>query len=174
MNCECDWTSVSYISDMICITIYVKKVRVFPIFAYFCISCFELTLVGYFFCFSSFLSWVHDGSMEMVREVFHVMFEVNKIRFCWFIHIYNEVHCEILKIISSFDSDVHEPTNPVIYYYAMWFSICFNSFPMRGVAMKSLFSKDVSTVNGDCWNFTSYLFFPQYSWRIFFMIWSVW
>ena len=46
---------------------------------------------------------------------------------------------------------------------------------IRGVAMKSSFSNDVSTEKGDIWNFTSYfVFFPQYYWRMFFIIWSVW
>ena len=50
----------------------------------------------------------------MMHEVFHDIFERNKNRFCWCIHISTEAHCEILKIIASLDSGVHEYTNPVI------------------------------------------------------------
>ena len=53
--------------------------------------------------------------MEMVHEVLHSMFDRNTRRLCWCIHIATEANFDILKIISSLDSDVHESTNPVIY-----------------------------------------------------------
>ena len=52
--------------------------------------------------------------MWVVHEVFHAMFEIKKGMFCWCIHTATEAHCEILKIITSLESDVHESTNPVI------------------------------------------------------------
>ena len=55
------------------------------------------------------------------------------------------------------------------------FSIFFGSSPIRGVAIKSFFSKDVSTGNGNFCNFTSsFTSFTQYSFMIFFLIWSAW
>ena len=55
------------------------------------------------------------------------------------------------------------------------FSIFFSYSPMRGVAMKSVCSKEVSVGNGYCWNLTSsFVFVPQYYWMIFFIMWSVW
>ena len=99
---------------MICITICVKEVIVFLIFAAFCISFFEVTLLGDFFSSTNFLSLVYYSFMWMLHEIFHAMFEINKGRFCWCIRIAAEAHCEILKIIASFYSDVHESTNPVI------------------------------------------------------------
>ena len=52
--------------------------------------------------------------MCMVRDIFHAIFESKENRFCWYIHVAIEAHGEILEIIVSFDSDVHESTNPVI------------------------------------------------------------
>ena len=170
----CDWTYFRDISGMICITICVKGVRVFLIFSDFCIYCFEVTLVGGFVSFVNFLSWLYNGFMCMVHEVFHDIFERNKIRFCVCIHKATKAHCEILNIITILDSDVHESTNTVIYWYSMLFLIFFRSSPMRGVAMKSVFSKDVFTGHCDFWNLTSsFVFVPQYSWMIFSMMWSV-
>ena len=100
---------------MICITIYVQEVRVFLVFADFCISYFEVTLVGAYVSFVHFLSLVHDGLIWMVHELFHSIFYSNKIRLFWFIRISTAAHCEILKIIAGLDSGVHESTNPVIW-----------------------------------------------------------
>ena len=50
----------------------------------------------------------------MVHEIYHAMFERNKIKFYWFIHVATEAHGEILNIIASLDSDVQEYNNPVI------------------------------------------------------------
>ena len=50
----------------------------------------------------------------MVHDIFHAIFESNKSRFCWCINVATETHGKILKVISSFNSDVHEYTNPVI------------------------------------------------------------
>ena len=56
-----------------------------------------------------------------------------------------------------------------------YFSICFRSSPMRGVATNSIFLKYVSTGNCDCWNFTSsFVFVSQYSWIVYFMMWYIW
>ena len=99
---------------MICIIICIEEVGVFLIFVDFCISCFEVTLVGAFLSFIKFISWLHDRFMWMVREIFHAMFEINKIRLCWVIHVATEMYSEILKIIASLSSGVHDYTNPVI------------------------------------------------------------
>ena len=48
----------------------------------------------------------------MVHEIFHAMFESNKIRFYWFIHLTTDVNGETLEIIESLEIDVHESTNP--------------------------------------------------------------
>ena len=111
MKYGCNWASVSYISGMVCITICVKEVRIFLIFVYLWIPCFEVTLVGAFVSFLNLLSWVHYGFTWMVHDIFHAMFDRNKIRFCC---VATETHGKILKVISSFNSDVHEYTNPVI------------------------------------------------------------
>ena len=50
----------------------------------------------------------------MVHEIFHEMFESKKRRLCWGIHVATETHGEILKIITSFNIDVHESANPLI------------------------------------------------------------
>ena len=50
----------------------------------------------------------------MVHEIQYAMFEINKGRFCWCIHVATEVHSEILKIIASLDSDLHESINLLI------------------------------------------------------------
>ena len=54
--------------------------------------------------------------MWIVHEVLHAMFDINKRRFCWCIHIATEAHYDILRIIVILDSDVHESTNPVFIY----------------------------------------------------------
>ena len=50
----------------------------------------------------------------MVHEILHAKFHRKEGRFCWCIHVATEAHGEILKIIASLDSDVHDYTNPVI------------------------------------------------------------
>ena len=52
--------------------------------------------------------------MCMVHEIFHAIFEGKKIRFCQCIHVSTEAHCEILKVVASFNSYVNDSTNPVI------------------------------------------------------------
>ena len=129
--------------------------------------------MGAFFSFINFLSWAHYGFMWMLYELFHAMCESNKSRFCWYIRISTEAHCVILNIIASLDSDVHESTK-LFSYLPYDFSVCFSSYPVRGVAMKSVFPKYVSTENGDCWYFTSsFVFFSMFLNNIF-IIWSVW
>ena len=50
----------------------------------------------------------------MVHAVFHAMFEIKKSRFCWCINIATEAHYDILKVIASLNSDLHDSTNSVI------------------------------------------------------------
>ena len=121
MNCWCRWLSVSYISGIIYITICMKKVRIFLILVYLCISFFEVTLLGELFSFINYLSWLNHGFMCMVHGLFHVKFERKKRRLCWCIRMSTEVYHEILRVIASLDSDVHESTNPVIHWYSMLF-----------------------------------------------------
>ena len=52
--------------------------------------------------------------MCMLNEIFHTMFESKESSFCWGIHVATEAHGEILNIIASLDSGVHDSTNPVI------------------------------------------------------------
>ena len=57
--------------------------------------------------------------MRVVHEIFNAMFEGNKIRFCWGIHISDYIHGKVLNIIAYLDSAVHEVTNPVIEVTSM-------------------------------------------------------
>ena len=86
-----------------------------------------------------------------------------------------------MEIIACLKIYVHETTNtvfegsPVIFFN-------FYSHPIRGVAMKSSFSNDMSTGKGDFWNFTSsspppniilwfcwwYDMYGQYWWHVHF------
>ena len=52
--------------------------------------------------------------MWMVDNIFHAMFYTKEIRFFWGVPVATEAHDEILKVVASLDSDVHESTNPVI------------------------------------------------------------
>ena len=52
--------------------------------------------------------------MWMVHEILHDMFESKESMLCWCIHVATEAHGEILKIIVSLESDLHEDTNTVI------------------------------------------------------------
>ena len=171
MNYGCDWKSVVDVSGMIYITIYVKEVRVFLICADLSIYWFEVTLVGALVTFMNYISWLHDGFMWMVHEVFHDIFEIDKIRFCWCIYIATEADCDILEIIAILDSDVHESTTQWFSDPPYYLSIFFSLSLMRCVSMKSVCSKGVSTGNGDYWNFSSsFVFGPQYYWTMFFMM----
>ena len=49
------------------------------------------------------------------------MFESKERRFFWGIYVATEAHGEILEIILSLDSAVHDYTNPVIEWSSMWF-----------------------------------------------------
>ena len=175
MNYVCDWTSVIYISGMICIKICVKEVRVFLMFADICISWFEVTLVGAFFSFIFFLSLVYDGFMWMLHEVFHTMFESNKSRFCWCIHISSDSYCKILMIIASLDSDVHESTNPVIYWSSMWFLNLFQLFSNERCSHEECIFR--VCIHYKWWLLKFYLilcfYYPIFLNNIF-MVWSVW
>ena len=113
--------------------------------------------------------------MWMVHEIFHAMSKSKEIWFYWVIHVATEAHGKVFNIVASLDSDVYEATNPVIEEPYMWVSICFRYHPIRYVAMKSVFSKDVSTGKCYFWNFTSsFVFFTQYYWIMFLMIWYIW
>ena len=103
--------SVQDIYGMVLITICMEEVRVFLIFADFCIPCFEETMMWSFMGFINFLSLVHDRFMWMAHEILHAMFDIKESRFFWGIHIVTEAHDEILNIIASLDSGVHESTN---------------------------------------------------------------
>ena len=98
-----------------------EEVGVFRMFVDFFIPCFEVTLVRYFMGFLNFLSLVHDEFMWMLYEIFHAMFESKKYRFYWCIHVSTEAHGDILNIIVSLDSAVHESTKPVVEWSSMWF-----------------------------------------------------
>ena len=51
----------------------------------------------------------------------------------------------VLNIEASVTSDVHEATKPAVEVSSMLLLNFFISFPIRSVAMKSIFSKYVST-----------------------------
>ena len=159
---------------MICITIGVEEIGVFLIFFYFFIPCFEIKLVWDFMSFVNFLSWSHYGFIFMVYEIFHSMFERKEIGFyCW-IHVSTEAHSDILNIIVILDSAVHEYTNPVIEWSSKWF-IIFQLFSNYRCIHEECIFKWFIYWKG--WLLEFYLLFffvPQYSWIIFFMIWSVW
>ena len=96
-----------------------------PNFVDFFISCFEETVMWAFMGFIKFISWVNDGFMWMVHDIFHIMFESKEGRFCWDIHVSTEAYGEILKTIESLKSDVNESTNPVIEVSSIWFLSLF-------------------------------------------------
>ena len=52
--------------------------------------------------------------MWAVQEIFHAMSESKEGRTCRRIHAASETNGKVLNIISIFNSDVHEDTNPVI------------------------------------------------------------
>ena len=97
------------------------------------------------------------------QSVTHAMYEIKEGRFCWEIHVSTDMYGNILKIVASLNSDVHEATNPVIEGSSMWFFKIFISSPIKGVSTKSIFLKDISTGKGEFWNVTSsFVFFTQY------------
>ena len=54
-----------------------------------------------------------------------------------------------------------------------YFSICYNSSPIRVMAMNSSFLNYMSTGKVGFWYYTSsFVFFSQYYWMMFLMIWS--
>ena len=63
--------------------------------------------------------------MRVVNEIFHAIYERKEGRICWRIHVATEARGEILKIVASLNSCVHEATNPVIEGSPMW---VFNFF----------------------------------------------
>ena len=142
---------------MICIKIFVEEVWVFLIFVDFCISCFEVTLVGDFMSFGNFLFWVLDDFIWMVHEILHAMIDSKEIRFCWYIHVSTEAHGEILKIIVSLDSDVHESTNLVIEKSPMWFLDFFQLFSNERCLHKYYLFKRY--IHWKRWLLESYLIF---------------
>ena len=128
MNYWCDWVSIRYISSMICITIFMEEVRVFLIFIYVCIPCFEEKLMWAFLSLVNFLSWLHDGFMCIVNDILHSMFDSKQSRLYWGIHVATETHDETLKIIASMDSDVNDSTNSMIEISSMLFINFFELF----------------------------------------------
>ena len=52
--------------------------------------------------------------MWMLHGIFRAISERKQVRFCWRMHVSTEIHGKVLNIIESFNSDVHEATNPVI------------------------------------------------------------
>ena len=91
------WLSVCQISDIIYITICMEEAGVFLIFVYFAITFFEETLMWDFMCFENFLSWLHDRFMWIVHDILYAMFEINKIRLCWCIHV--DVNSRVPKTV---------------------------------------------------------------------------
>ena len=79
-----------------------------------------------FHVFFKFSFLTIEWFMWMVHEIFHAMFEIKESSFCWVVLVYNDRHCEILKIIASLNSDVHESANSVVEVSSMWFSILFH------------------------------------------------
>ena len=77
------------------------------------------------------------------------MSERKEVRFCWVIHVYTRIQGKVLKIVASLNSDVYEATNPVIEGLSIKVYNSSRFSPRRGVSMKRLLSKDVSTRNGD-------------------------
>ena len=59
--------------------------------------------------------------MWMVHEILHSMFESKEVRLCWVIHVAYEAGGDILKIIVSLDSDMHESNKSVIEVSSMLF-----------------------------------------------------
>ena len=51
--------------------------------------------------------------MWMVHEIFYAMFDIKESGFCWGINVTTDQHGDIMKIILSLDSNVHDSTNPV-------------------------------------------------------------
>ena len=98
---------------------------------------------GGFFSSMNVLSWLHDGFMWMVHEIFHSMFESKKGRLCWWIHIATEAHCEILKIIASLDSGLNKSTNPMILGSSMWFLNLFQLFSNNRCSHEECMIKEV-------------------------------
>ena len=84
--------------------------------------------MGSLYCFENVISWIHYFAMWMVHEILHAMSESKEIKFCWGIHVSTETCGNILKIILSLNSDVHEATNPVIEGSWMWVFNFFHIF----------------------------------------------
>ena len=53
--------------------------------------------------------------MWRLHGVFHAMFDIKEISFCWCFNVATDVYGDIFNIIASLDSGVHESNNPVIY-----------------------------------------------------------
>ena len=111
----------------------------------------------------------------MVHEIYHTMFERNKIKFYWFIHVATEAHGEILNIIASLDSDVQEYNNPVIELSSMLFLNLFQLFYNERCSHEECLFKICTHWKG--WLLEFYFIFCLCS-PIFlnntFMMWSVW
>ena len=68
---------------------------------------------------------------------------------------------DILNIIESLESNVHESTGPVIERSSMLSLNFFISSPRRGVVTNIVFKKYESIGKGDFWNFTLlFVFIP--------------
>ena len=52
--------------------------------------------------------------IRVVHEILHAIYDSKEVSICWVIHVSNDTHSNILNIVVSFNSDVHEATNPVI------------------------------------------------------------
>ena len=52
--------------------------------------------------------------MWIAHEIFHAIFDINKSRECWCIHVATEANCDILKVIESLNNDANDSTKPVI------------------------------------------------------------
>ena len=102
------------ISCIIFITICVEEVGVFLIFVDLCINCFEEILMRAFIFFEKSLSWIHYRFMCMVHEILHDMYDIMEDRLFWIIHVATETHGKLFKTTTSFNSDMHDDTNPVI------------------------------------------------------------
>ena len=76
--------------------------------------------MSYFIYFDIFVSSVHDKFMWVVHDIFHDISEIKGRVFCWGIHVSNDTHVNILKIVVSLNSDVHDATKPVIKGSSIW------------------------------------------------------
>ena len=105
-----------------------------------------------------YFPWINYRSMRMVYAILHTISKGKELWFCGRIHVSTQLHGHISKVVSCLKSNLHEISYPVVEWYSMCFSSCFNYYPTSGVAMKTSFSNDVSVGKGDFWNLIYYFY----------------